>query len=400
VSHILVIGGGPAGLRAAELASESGTRVTLCDQKRSVGRKFLVAGKGGLNLTHSEPLDTFLTRYSGPGQPAEFWDRALGRFDNAAIRAWAARLGVGTFVQKSGRVYPKALKAAPLLRRWVERLRMRGVDFRMSHRLISIAPGEAHFATPEGQATFRADAIILALGGGSWPQTGSDGAWVPVLERAGIKVSPLVSANCGWEVDWPSALAEQVEGQALKNVVASVKGTAAPGEIMLTRYGMEGGPLYALGPALRAMQSPAVTLDFKPTFSVDQLVAKMESVKRDFLRESQFRWKLSEPMRLMLDHFHGPFESADDLSQYAKACRIPLLRPRPLDEAISSAGGVAWRALDDQLMIRNLPGVFVAGEMIDWEAPTGGYLLQGCFATGTLAAEAAGRFLAETREPS
>jgi predicted flavoprotein YhiN len=148
------------------------------------------------------------------------------------------------------------------------------------------------------------------------------------------------------------------------------------------------------------MQSPAVTLDFKPTFSVDQLVAKMESVKRDFLRESQFRWKLSEPMRLMLDHFHGPFESADDLSQYAKACRIPLLRPRPLDEAISSAGGVAWRALDDQLMIRNLPGVFVAGEMIDWEAPTGGYLLQGCFATGTLAAEAAGRFLAETREPS
>lgn len=400
MTHVLVIGGGPAGLRAAEVASESGARVTLCDQKRSVGRKFLVAGKGGLNLTHSEPLASFVTRYSGRVQPDGFWDRALGNFDNDAIRAWAARLGVGTFVQKSGRVYPKALKAAPLLRRWVERLRIRGVDFRMSHRLISIAPGKAHFATPEGRAILRADAIILALGGGSWPQTGSDGAWVPILERAGIKVSPLVSANCGWEVDWPSALAQQVEGQALKNVVASVNGKFAPGEIMLTRYGMEGGPLYALGPALRAMDQAMVTLDFKPTFSRNQLVAKMESVKRDFLSESQFRWKLSAPMRLLLDHFHGPFESVDDLSRHTKACRIPLLRPRPLDEAISSAGGVAWSTLNDQLMIRGLPGVFVAGEMIDWEAPTGGYLLQGCFATGTLAAEAAVRFSAGTPERS
>lgn len=391
--HILVIGGGPAGLRAAEVTSAAGAEVTLCDQKRSVGRKFLVAGKGGLNLTHSEELESFVTRYRGPEQPEDFWPRALAGFDNKAIRAWAARLDVGTFVQKSGRVYPKALKAAPLLRRWVEKLRSQGVEFFMSHRLTSLAKGEAKFASPESEKVIRADAIILALGGGSWPQTGSDGAWVETLENAGIKVAPLSSANCGWEVDWPEDLIDKLEARPLKNVIASVGGIPAPGEIMLTRYGMEGGPLYALGPVLREMSEPALTLDFKPTFCVEELVKKMESVKKNFLAESQYRWKLSEPMRLILEHFHGPFESAAQLADCAKACRVPLTKARPLEEAISSAGGVPWQALDEQLMIKDLPGVFVAGEMIDWEAPTGGYLLQGCFASGTQAAEAALDFL-------
>lgn len=390
--HILVIGGGPAGLRAAEVASAAGAKVTLCDQKRSVGRKFLVAGKGGLNLTHSEEIETFITRYSGPDQPDDFWPRALAGFDHKAIRAWAAMLDVGTFVQKSGRVYPKALKAAPLLRRWVERLRAQEVEFCMSHRLTALKSGEATFESPSGDVVIKADAIILALGGGSWPQTGSDGTWVLTLENAGVKVTPLSSANCGWEVDWPADLLPKLEAQPLKNVVASVDEEIAPGEIMLTRYGLEGGPLYALGPALRAMPDPAVTLDFKPTFTVEKLVAKMESAKKNFLAESQYRWKLSEPMRLILDHFHGPFESAEQLARHAKACRIPLTCPRPLQEAISSAGGVPWKAVDDQLMIKDLPGIFVAGEMIDWEAPTGGYLLQGCFASGTLAAEAAMTF--------
>lgn len=387
--HILVIGGGPAGLRAAEVASAAGAEVTLCDQKRSVGRKFLVAGKGGLNLTHSEELEPFVIRYQGPNQPDDLWRRALEKFDNKAIRAWAARLDVGTFVQKSGRVYPKALKAAPLLRRWVEKLRTQGVDFRMSHRLASLASGRATFESPEGVVSLEADAIILALGGGSWPQTGSDGAWVKTLANAGVEVSPLTPANCGWEVEWPFGLAEQLEGQPLKNVVASVGDDGAPGEIMLTRYGMEGGPLYALGPALRAMKEATLTLDFKPTFTSGELVTKMESARKNFLAESQYRWKLSKPMRLILDYFHGPFESAEELARDAKACRIPLTKPRPLAEAISSAGGVAWEGIDDQLMIKELPGVFVAGEMIDWEAPTGGYLLQGCFASGTLAAESA-----------
>lgn len=280
--HVLVIGGGPAGLRAAEVASAAGARVTLCDQKRSVGRKFLVAGKGGLNLTHAEDLETFATRYSGPDQPDGFWSRALGSFDNKAIRAWAAKLEVGTFVQKSGRVYPKALKAAPLLRRWVERLRSQGVEFLMNHRLARLVSGEAAFDTPEGEVEITADVVILAMGGGSWPQTGSDGAWVSILESSGVKLSPLASANCGWEVDWPAELVGQIEGQAIKNLVASVGAEAVPGEIMLTRYGMEGGPVYALGPALRGMKEPVITLDFKPTFTVEKLVAKMESLVRFF----------------------------------------------------------------------------------------------------------------------
>ncbi len=363
--------------------------MTLCDQKRSVGRKFLVAGKGGLNLTHSEDLEVFARRYSGPDQPDVFWPETLALFDNKAIRAWAAKLDVGTFVQKSGRVYPKALKAAPLLRRWVERLRAQDVELRMSHRLIRLESGEAVFDSLEGEVVIQADAIILAMGGGSWPDTGSDGAWVEVLEKSGVMVSPLAPANCGWEVDWPIELANRIEGQAIKNLVASVEGQTAPGELMLTHYGIEGGPIYALGPALRAMDEPAITIDFKPTFTVEKLVAKMESAKRNFLAESEQRWKLNEPMRLILEHFHGPFESADALAKHAKACRIPLTRPRPIEEAISSSGGVTWNGIDEHLMLRGLPGVFVAGEMMDWEAPTGGYLLQGCFATGTRAAQTA-----------
>ena len=391
--HILVIGGGPAGLRAAEIASESGAKVTLCEQKRSVGRKFLIAGKGGLNLTHSEELATFVKKYRGPDQPGGFWKETVGRFDNKMIRGWAARLDVGTFVQKSGRVYPKSLKAAPLLRRWVEKLRDQGVELRMNHRLVSLSQESAEFEAPEGTVTIEADAIILAMGGGSWPQTGSDGAWIEVLKAAGISVSSLSSANCGWEVAWPEELGPQVEAQPLKNVILSCAGEDAPGELMLTRYGMEGGPIYKLGPALRGMESPLIQIDLKPTFTAEKLAAKMESVKRNFLAESAQRWKLSEVARLLLEHFHGPFESARQLAEAAKALTIPLTKARPIEEAISSAGGVTWSSLDLELMLRELPGVFVAGEMIDWEAPTGGYLLQGCFASGTLAAEAALKFI-------
>lgn len=391
--HILVIGGGPAGLRAAEVASAGGAQVTLCDQKRSVGRKFLVAGKGGLNLTHSEEVGDFVKRYRGGEQPGGFWEQALAGFDNKEIRAWAARMEVGTFVQKSGRVYPKSLKAAPLLRRWVARLREQGVEFLMSHRLVELGEGEAKFETAEGEVVVQADAIILALGGGSWPQTGSDGVWVETLEAAGVRVTPLRAANCGWEVAWPAEVLPQLEGQPLKNVMASVGAEEARGEVMVTRYGLEGGPLYQLGPALRALDEPVLSLDFKPTFSVDQLVRKMESVRRNYLGESQFRWKLSEPMRAILACFHGPFDSAEQLARAAKACVLPLVKARPLSEAISSAGGVSWSAVDERLMLRDVPGVFVAGEMVDWEAPTGGYLLQGCFASGTLVGKAALDFI-------
>ena len=391
--HILVIGGGPAGLRAAEIASESGAQVTLCEQKRSVGRKFLIAGKGGLNLTHSEELDTFVEKYRGPDQPEGFWKETVGRFDNKMIRGWAARLDVGTFVQKSGRVYPKSLKAAPLLRRWIKKLRDQEVELRMNHRLVSLSQESAEFETPEGTVTLEADAIILAMGGGSWPQTGSDGAWVEFLKAAGISVTSLSSANCGWEVAWPEDLVPLVEAQPLKNIILSCAGEDASGELMLTRYGMEGGPIYKLGPALREMESPLIKIDLKPTFTAEKLAAKMESVKRNFLAESAQRWKLSEVARLLLEYFHGPFQSSRQLAVAAKALTIPLIKARPIEEAISSAGGVTWSELDSELMLRELPGVFVAGEMIDWEAPTGGYLLQGCFASGTLAAEAALKFV-------
>jgi len=318
--------------------------------------------------------------------PEEFWKLALDRFDNVALRQWADELGIETFVASSGRVFPVSLKGAPMLRRWIERLRASGVDFRMSHRLCKINVGVAEF--DEGRR-IEADVIVLALGGGSWPQTGSDGAWVPILKESGVEVSPLASANSGWEVAWPAELIEQIEGQPIKNVVLSADGEETMGELMLTRYGMEGGPIYKLGATLRAMSAPKVILDLKPSFTKERLVAKMESARRNFLKEAKYRWKLNDASRLLLDAYHGPFESAAQLAEAVKNFEIPLTRPRPLGEAISSAGGVRWSEVGMDLMLKNLPGVFVAGEMVDWEAPTGGYLLQGCFATGTLAAESA-----------
>ncbi len=354
----------------------------LCDQKRSVGRKFLVAGKSGLNLTHGQEREKFVRKYSAP---TSFWERALDRFDNQDTIQWAADLGVETFQASSGRVFPKSLKGAPLLRRWIERLRAQGVDFRMNHRLQELSSGAALFENGE---KIEADAIILALGGGSWPQTGSDGDWVALLQRQGIEVKPLASANSGWEVAWPEMLIPKIEGQPIKNVTVTANGIEAMGELMVTRYGLEGGPIYQLGAVLREMPQPRVSLDLKPSFTEERLVAKMESAKRNFLKEARIRWKLNEVSCLLLDHYAGPFDSAAELAQVVKGFQLPLTQARPLDEAISSAGGVSWDSLQE-LELKALPGVFVAGEMIDWEAPTGGYLLQGCLATGTLAAEAA-----------
>ena len=426
---IAIIGGGPAGLRAAEVAASRGATVTLFDAKPSVGRKFLVAGRGGLNLTHSEPRESFGTRYSGPGTPADFWPSVLADFDSDALRAWASGLGVETFVGTSGRVFPREFKAAPLLRRWVERLRKLGVHFALRHRWTGLRPGarvcdpqqlEQHgggraiqaavaneSAAGHGPAvrecwqldfhvegelrTFEADAVILALGGGSWPETGSDGGWVEILQRLGVAVAPLVSANCGWELPWCPALLVEAEGKQLKNITASAAATTAVGELVVTRYGLEGGAIYQLGPVLRAMVKPEIVIDLKPSFTVEQLVAKLGTCHRNFLAEARSRWRLSDAAFALLKHLSPPdaFTSAAALAAATKTCRLRLTSPRPLAEAISSAGGVCWNELNEALMLRRLPGVFVAGEMIDWEAPTGGYLMQGCFATGTRAASGA-----------
>lgn len=394
--NIAIIGGGPAGLRAAEVAAKGGATVTLFDAKPSVGRKFLVAGRGGLNLTNAEPRESFVKQYAGGGQSEDAWRSLIGDFDADALREWAAGLGVETFAASTGRVYPKELKAAPLLRRWVQRLRELGVAFEMRHRWTGLATGtplQLQFLTDRQQRTVTTDAAILALGGGSWPETGSDGAWTGILEPLGIGVVPLQAANCGWELPWPPALLAIAEGKPLKNVVIRAGEKAMAGELMVTSYGLEGGAIYQLGAALRAMESPALSIDFKPDSTLEKLAGKMSGVKRNILAEARLRWKLSEPAIAILET-RGPFDSVEALARAAKSCALQLTGPRPLAEAISSAGGVKWSELDDGLMLQKLPGVFVAGEMIDWEAPTGGYLMQGCFATGTRAAQAALGWLA------
>jgi uncharacterized flavoprotein (TIGR03862 family) len=390
-TQLAVIGGGPAGLRAAEVAAQAGVRVVLFDGKPSVGRKFLVAGKGGLNLTHGEDSARFASRYSGPGQPEGIWNRLLGDFDPAALRDWATGLGVETFQATSGRVYPSAMKAAPLLRRWIARLKGLGVRFEMNHRCTGLVPGPPHRIEFAHGGSGDADAVVFALGGGSWPQTGSDGAWTRLFETLGIPCRPLVPANCGWEHPWPAEVLAVAEGQPLKNIAVSAGDTSATGELLITRYGIEGGAIYQLGAALRAMPEPAVAIDFKPTFSHAQLVSKMESVRRGFLDEARVRWKLSDAAHAILGR--RSWDDAGSLAREVKHCVIPLDAPRPIAEAISSAGGVCWSALDERLMLRDCPGVFVAGEMIDWEAPTGGYLMQGCFATGTRAGRGAAEWL-------
>jgi len=394
IKTIAIIGGGPAGLRAAEVAAAGGAAVTLFDAKPSVGRKFLVAGRGGLNLTHAEPRERFATRYSGPDQPPEFWASLLTAFGAEALRRWAADLGVETFTATSGRVYPRELKAAPLLRRWVQRLRGMGVNFALRHRWTGLRPGalwNIDFEVEGELRTFQADAVILALGGGSWPETGSDSAWISVLEKLGVAVAPLTASNCGWEIAWPLALLAQVEGQPLKNIKARAGEATATGELLVTKTGLEGGVIYQLGPALRAMTEPEIVIDFKPAHTVEQLVKKLGNCPRNFLPEARSRWRLSDAAFAILENLPGrtPFASAEALATTVKGCALKLTGPRPLAEAISSAGGVRWRELDDALMLRRLPGIFVAGEMIDWDAPTGGYLMQGCFATGTHAARGA-----------
>ena len=395
MKRIAIIGGGPAGLRAAEVAAEAGAEVTLFDAKPSVGRKFLVAGKGGLNLTHSEPLEAFATRYSPSKPGGELWSSILAGFTPTDLREWATRLGAETFEAGSGRVYLKNLKAATLLRAWVAKLRSLGVRFEMRHQLVSVTIGSTNLISFSNGASAEADAVILALGGASWPQTGSDGQWTRTLENLGISIQPLVAANCGWEHEWNPEFLKLAEGKPLKNVTVRAGAKQFQGELMITRYGIEGGPVYALGKTLREMPAPSIAIDLKPAHSHEQLVAKMESVRRNFTTEARQRWKLGDAAYALLAR--NEWTDVHPLAHEAKNCVIPLKGPRPVAESISSAGGVCWSEIDCNLMLKRLPGLFVAGEMIDWEAPTGGYLLQGCFATGSLAAKSA---LAWLRPPA
>jgi hypothetical protein len=386
---VVIVGGGPAGLRAAEVAAASGAHVQLFEAQSSLGRKFLVAGRGGLNLTHGEAVENFPGRYRAE---SERWRELLAEFGPDELRSWAEALEVETYVGTSGRVFPRGQKAAALLRAWLRRLRAQEVVLRTGCRwtgLTSAGAGwQLHFASAEGPLEVTARAVVLALGGASWPETGSDGKWPALLAEQGVEIAPWVAANCGWEVAWPQVLLAEAEGLPLKNLRVRAGDEAVFGELLITRDGLEGGAIYRLGPVLRGLDSPELRIDFKPQVSAEQLRARAESFRRP---EEWYRaWKLSTGATALLRHFPAAGGSDLDVAiAAAKDFRLPLLRPRPIAEAISSAGGVAWRELDPDLMLRKLPGVFLAGEMIDWEAPTGGYLMQGCFATGTRAGRAA-----------
>jgi uncharacterized flavoprotein (TIGR03862 family) len=391
-NSVLVIGGGPAGLHAADVASAAGARVIVADAQRSVGRKFLVAGRGGLNLTHGEPVENLPARYV---DEPERWRDLLRDFGPVELRTWAADLGVETYVGTSGRVFPRGQKAAGLLRAWIRRLRARRVEFRTSSRLLNFSRQEnnwsAQFQTGGDNFSVPADSIVLALGGASWPETGSDGTWPEILAAHGIEITPWQPANCGWNVDWSPELLARAEGMPLKNLTVRAGEESVSGELLITRHGLEGGAIYRLGRTLRSMSQPCLTLDFKPQLTVE---AMRERIGNAPAPNEWFRaWKLSKAAIALLETKadDGP-NDVERMIVLAKNFPVTLRGPRPIAEAISSAGGVPWRELDENLMLRKLPGIFVAGEMIDWEAPTGGYLLQGCFATATRAGRAAANF--------
>ncbi|WP_082582833.1 TIGR03862 family flavoprotein [Frateuria sp. Soil773] len=409
-SRLAVVGGGPAGLMAAEQAAAAGVAVDVYDAMGSVGRKFLLAGKGGLNLTHGEPFDAFAGRY---GERREAVARWLRQFDAGALRAWARGLGVETFVGSSGRVFPTDLKAAPLLRGWVRRLRESGVAFHMHHRWLGWnGDGALRFATAAGERAVRADAVVLALGGASWPQLGSDGAWWPLLQHAGVDVAPLLPANCGFELAWSEHLATRFAGAPLKPVVAHWTDRhgakqARQGECVLSEYGIEGSLVYAIGAELReqiAAQGEALLrLDLVPGRTQEALAERLAAPRGrhslgDWLRR---RAGLDAAKCALVFELVGKDVLADPpaLAARLKALPLRLRAPRPVAEAISTAGGVRLEALDDALMLRRRPGVFCAGEMLDWEAPTGGYLLTACFAGGLLAGRGAVRWLESQTQP-
>lgn len=398
---VAVIGGGPAGLMAAEVLSAAGRQVHLYDAMPSVGRKFLLAGRGGLNLTHSEDLETFVTRF---GERRAQIEPLLRDFGPEALRAWAQGLGIETFVGTSGRVFPADMKAAPLLRAWLHRLRAAGVQFHMRHRWLgggeeAVSPAALRFATPAGEVLAEAAAVVLALGGASWPRLGSDGAWVPWLQAHGVAVDALQPANCGFDVGWSEHFASRFAGQPFKSVaIAFTDGRgrhfARKGEFVATATGVEGSLVYAASGLLRdeiaAHGSATLLLDLLPDRTPEQVHAAVMHPRgsRSLSSHLKSRLGLDGVKAGALYEVLGRegVQAGEALSRAIKALPIRLAAARPVAEAISSAGGVRFEALDAHLMASSLPGVFCAGEMLDWEAPTGGYLLTASMASGAAAA--------------
>ena len=417
--RVVIVGGGPAGLMAAEVLAAAGVQVDLYDAMPSVGRKFLLAGKGGLNLTHSEPADAFVARYADRRNAVE---PMLQRFGAAELRAWAQGLGIGTFIGSSGRVFPLDLKAAPLLRAWLHRLRDQGVRFHMRHRWVGwadagTAAGAPAFETPQGALTVRADAVVLALGGASWSRLGSDGAWVPWLQTRGVEVAPLQPSNCGFDVahvdpkgqaqhGWSEHFRSRHAGAPLKNVALACAGPGdrtfvQAGEFIITDGGVEGSLIYAASAVLRdaieADGRAVAHVDLLPGRSVDWVAREVAHPRGSRSLATHLKGRLGlDGVKAALLYECLPREAMADPQRLAtaiKALPLTVTAPRPIDEAISTAGGVCFEAVDPRGMLRAVPGVFCAGEMLDWEAPTGGYLLTACLASGVWAGEGALHYL-------
>lgn len=399
--RVAIIGGGPAGLMAAEVLGQAGVNVDLYDAMPSVGRKFLLAGVGGMNITHAEDYAAFVSRY---GERAGDLRPLLDAFSPDSLREWIHGLGIDTFVGSSGRVFPSDMKAAPLLRAWLKRLRESGVQLHTRQRWLGWDEhGALRIAGPQGETQVEADATLLALGGGSWARLGSDGAWVPLLQNRGIAIAPLQPANCGFEVaGWSEHLREKFAGAPLKTVSLALPGEAPrKGEFVLTATGIEGSLVYALSAPIRNTinrdGAATVLLDLLPDRTLTQIASALarprgsQSTAKHLHRQLKLDGVKAALLRELTDA--TTFQAPQALAAAIKALPIRLVRPRPLDEAISSAGGVPFEELDEGLMLRRLPGVFCAGEMLDWEAPTGGYLLTACFASGRAAAEGMLRWL-------
>lgn len=413
---VSIIGGGPAGLMAAEVLINAGVEVDVYEAMPTLGRKFLRAGLGGLNITHSEPFNTFCARY---GDKQSHLQQYLDAFPPESLRQWVHELGIETFVGSSGRVFPTEMKAAPLLRAWVHRLRSAGVQFHHNHRWLGFeenlqGAGEnlkqirsvLRMANATGEFSLDAETVILALGGASWPQLGSNGTWAPWLQERGVEMAPWLSANCGFDVAWSAHLREKFPNSPLKSVALTFTdldgiSESKQGEILVSEYGVEGSLIYAFSRRLRdylnVHGSATFSLDLLPAHSLERVVAEISRPRgsKSLSRHLQSCLKIDGLKSALLYELLSREEIADPatLAKYIKELPITVRSTRPLAEAISTAGGVCFDSLDQDLMLKALPGIFVCGEMIDWEAPTGGYLLTACFATGLRAGQGALRRL-------
>jgi uncharacterized flavoprotein (TIGR03862 family) len=397
--QIAIVGGGPAGLMAAEALSLSGHTVTVYDGMPTFGRKFLLAGKSGLNITHSEDYQHFATRF---GTASDHLRKALDAFTPEEVRTWASGLGTETFTGTSGRVFPTVMKASPLLRAWLRRLEAQGVRLMTRHRWTGFADDGLVFGTPDGPITVQGDATLLALGGASWPRLGADGSWIPLLRNRGVEIADLQPANCGFDVEWSGVFKDRFAGAPLKSITTTSDAGTFPGEFVISRHGIEGSLVYAHSSALRdsLMQQAHATLlvDLAPGRSVERLAKDLARQDAKISLSNRLRKGAGlEGVKAALVRELGSQAILNDAAQLAgliKTLPIPVVRPRPIAEAISSAGGIRLNALDERYMLKALPGLFAAGEMLDWEAPTGGYLLTACFATGRAAAAGINEWLA------